>query len=202
MADPIERMPNNVLPPTGPIERMPNVPLPRKWCPELPRIHSNAVFPYQPNEIAISRTEGGHLAPDVVLIPNAASPDPTIGDPICQYLVIRDFGVDWRHVKSATRNEPLLLAQLQRFEADKSLQFSIVGYSDCAGEERNNIFLRRGRATNVFHLLGHSARSRVFKVQAAPPHEYLTDNSTVAARAENRSVVIEIFADASGIGTL
>ena len=185
----------NVLPPTGPIERMPNVRQPNKWCPELAKVHSNAVFPYQPNEIAISRTEGGHLAQDVVMIP-------AVGNAICQYLVIRDFGVDWRHVKSSTRNHPLLLMQLNRFETNNSLQFQIVGYSDCAGAERNNLLLRIGRARNVFHLLGHSARSRVFAVKAAPAHEYLTDNSTVSARAENRSVVIEIFADASGIGTL
>jgi|SRR5215470_10377014 len=168
MADPIERMPNNVLPPTGPMERMPNVPLPRKWCPELPKIHSNAVFPYQPNEIAISRTEAGHLAPDVVLIPNAASPDPTVGDPICQYLVIRDFGVDWRHVKSATRNEPLLLAQLNRFEIDKSLQFRIVGYNDCVGDEQNNLFCAKVEPQTSFTFWGivHARVHSTYK----PPH--------------------------------
>ena len=52
--------PSVVLPP-GPVERMPNAQLSRKWCPELAKIHSNAVFLYQPNEIAISRTEAGHL---------------------------------------------------------------------------------------------------------------------------------------------
>src|SRR6266436_10350748 len=104
-----------------------------------------------------------------------------------------------RHVKSSTRNHPLLLMQLNRFETNNSLQFQIVGYSDCAGGERNNVLLRTGRARNVFHLLGHNARSRVFAEKAAPAHEYLTDNSTVSARAENRSVVIEIFVDASGI---
>src|SRR5258708_28615499 len=66
----------NVLPPTGPIERMPNVRQPNKWCPELTKIHSNAVFQYQPHEIAISRTEGGHLAQDVVMIP-------AVGNAIC-----------------------------------------------------------------------------------------------------------------------
>jgi hypothetical protein len=190
--------PTVVLPP-GPIERMPNVLPPGKWCPELRKIHSTAVFPYQPHEIAISRTEAGHLAQDVIIKPNPVMiPDPAIGDPICRYLVIRDFGVDWRHVKSSTKGDPILLGQLNLFETDKSLKFQIVGYSDCVGNERNNLFLRTGRARNVFHLLGHSARTRVFRVKAAPAHEYLTDNSTVPARAENRSAVIEIFVDASG----
>jgi hypothetical protein len=178
-----------------PIERMPNVLPPDKWCPEPPKVTSNDVFPYQPNEIAISRTEAGHLPLDVVMFP-------PLGGGVCQYLIIRDFGVDWRHVKASTTKDPLLMIQLNRFEADKSLQFRIVGYSDCAGNERNNFLLRRGRARNVFHLLGQNARSRVFSVEAAPAHTYLTVNLTVPSRAENRSVVIEIFVDTSGGGTV
>jgi hypothetical protein len=194
MPGPIEPMPN-VLPPDKDPERMPNVLPPDKWCPELPKVNSNAVFPYQPNEIAISHTEAGHLAQDVGMFPD-------VGNPVCQYLIIRDFGVDWRHVKSSTKNDLLLLTQLNRFETDKSLQFQIVGYSDCVGSERNNFLLRRGRARNVFQLLGQNARSRVFAVGAAPAHTYLTVNSTVASRAVNRSVVIEIFIDTSGGGTV
>jgi hypothetical protein len=178
-----------------PIEQMPNVLPPDKSCPVLPKVNSNAVFPYQPNEIAISHTEAGHLAPDVGMFP-------ALGNPACQYLIIRDFGVDWRHVKSSTKNDLLLLTQLIRFETDKSLTFHIVGYSDCAGGERNNFLLRRGRARNVFQLLGQDARSRVFGVEAAPAHTYLTLNSTVASRAVNRSVVVEIFVDTSGGGTI
>jgi hypothetical protein len=155
-------------------------------------VHSNAVFPYQPNEIATSRTEIGHLGADVAMVPPGAA--------MCQYLVIWDFGVDWRHLKTTAKLDPLLVLQLNRFETDKSLQFQIVGYSDCVGAERNNLFLRTGRARNVFHLLGPSARSRVFAVKGAPPHEYLKDNSTALNRAANRAVVIEIVA--GGIGTI
>ncbi|MBB4392379.1 hypothetical protein [Bradyrhizobium sp. ERR14] len=80
-----------------------------------------------------------------------------------------------------------------RFETDKSLKFQIIGYSDSTGNERNNIFLRTGRARNVFHLFGPSAGSRVFSVQPAPHYEYLQDNTTVINRAANRAVVVEIF---------
>jgi hypothetical protein len=79
------------------------------------------------------------------------------------------------------------------------LQFQIVGYSDGTGGERNNIFLRTGRARNVFHLFGPSARSRVFSVKPASHHEYLKDNTTVMNRAANRAVVVEIF---TGGGTI
>jgi hypothetical protein len=181
------RMPQSLpqYTPPGPVEQMPNMASPQQ-CSELAKVHSNAVFPYQPNEIATSRTEVGHLGADVAMVPPGAA--------MCQYLVIWDFGVDWRHLKTTAKLDPLLVLHLNRFETDKSLQFQIVGYSDCVGAERNNLFLRTGRARNVFHLLGPSARSRVFAVKGAPPHEYLKDNSTVLNRAANRAVVIEIFA--------
>jgi len=176
--------------PPGPVEQMPNLGAPQQQCSELAKVHSNAVFPYQPNEVATSRTEAGHLAADVAMVPPGAA--------ICQYLFIMDFGVDWRHLKTIAKLDPLLVLQLHRFETDKSLQFQIVGYSDCVGAERNNLFLRDGRSRNVFHLLGPSARSRVFAVKAAPPHEYLYNNATVQDRAGNRAVVIEIFTGATG----
>lgn len=167
-----------------------------EWCPQLSKITSETcVAAYQPNEIRISKTEAGHLTPDVVLVP-AGLPGPNVKI-ICQYLIIRDFGVNWRHLKTATINEQFFKDMLAKFEADKSLVFRIVGYSDCVGFERHNTFLRKGRARNVFMLLGPSARSRVISVGAAPPKTYLTDNSTIAARADNRSVVIEFSVNSS-----
>ncbi len=163
----------------------------KDWCPELRKIQSASCFAYEPSEIRISHTEAGHLTPDVVIIPSGMpAPGVVIS---CRYLVIRDFGVSWRHVKAAPKSDPLFNAWLARFESDKTLLFRIVGYSDCVGPEGNNLFLRKGRAQNVFRLLGPSARSRVISVQPAPADTFLTDNSTVAARANNRSVVIEFF---------
>jgi hypothetical protein len=181
--------------PPGPVEQMPNMAAPQLQCSPLAKVHSAAVFPYQANEVATSRTEVGHLGVDVSLVPPAG---------LCQYLIIWDFGVDWRHLKNIAKRDPLLAAQLIRFETDKSLQFQIVGYSDSNGGEsnggeRNNIFLRTGRARNVFHLFGPSARSRVFSVKPASHDEYLKDNMTVMNRAANRAVVVEIFA---GGGTI
>ena len=163
--------------PTDPVEKMPNIQPPINWCPAPPKIVSTDVFPYQANEVAISHTEAGHLTPDVVLTGVARNS-------LCQFLLIRDFGVNWRHVKALTLSDALLRAQLLRFETHKTLQFMIVGYSDSAGPERNNMFLRTGRARNVFHLLGPSARSRTV-VKPATPNEYFTVNSTVESRAQN-----------------
>jgi hypothetical protein len=178
--------------PTDPVEKMPNLQPPINWCPAPPKVVSTDVFPYQANEIAISLTEAGHLTPDIVLTGAAAS------NSLCQFLLIRDFGVNWRHIKALTLHDALLSAQLQRFETDKTLQFMILGYSDSAGPERNNVFVRTGRARNVFHLLGPSARSRAAVVKPATPSEYFTVNSTVESRAQNRSVVIHILANGSG----
>lgn len=164
-------------------------------CPQLSKITSETCVAYQPNEIRISHTEPGHATPDVILVP-AGLPGPNVKI-ICQYLIIRDFGVNWRHLKTATINEQFFKDMLARFEADKSLVFRIVGYTDCVGVERHNTFLRKGRARNVFNLMGTSARSRVISVGGAPPKTYLTDNSTIAARADNRSVVIEFSVNSS-----
>ena len=191
MADPIEQMPNGWNP-AGPIDNMPSIPSPINWCPAPPKFVGSDVFPYEANEVAISHTEAGHLSHDVVLTGAAPS------DVLCQFLLIRDFGVDWRHLKATTLHDALLTNQLRRFETDTSLQFMILGYSDSAGPERNNVFLRTGRARNVFNLLGPSARSRTGFVSPATSNEYLTVNSTPASRAENRSVVVHILANGSG----
>jgi hypothetical protein len=190
-AQPRGPLPRPVIPRT-PLGQMPTNPMvPKPWCSELSKIQSNTCFPYAASEIATSKTEAGHLSPDVVLVQPGPAPMNRILS--CRYLIIRDFGIDWRHLKLATRNEQLLKDWLNRFETDKSLTFRIVGYSDCAGVERNNFLLRLGRARNVFKLFGSSARSRVMAVIAAPQETYLTENSTVASRAHNRAVVIEMF---------
>jgi hypothetical protein len=190
--------PQPVIPGPPPVPMPTNPLVPKKWCPELSKIQSKTCFSYAgPQEISISRTTAGHLNPDVVLVqPGLLLPNTIVS---CGYLIIRDFGVNWRHVKLAARNEQLFKTWLNRFETDKSLFLRIVGYSDCVGVERHNFLLRRGRARNVARLLGRNARSRVMAVVAASPHTYLTDNSTIAARANNRSVVIEFFLNGTQI---
>ena len=85
--------------------------------------------------------------------------------------------------------------------ADSTANLRILGYSNCVGEERNNKFLRRGRALRVHRLLYELLardprwsvlRSRIVFVGAAPAGEYVADNGTVEGRAKNRGVIIEL----------
>src|SRR5262245_39795497 len=91
---------------------------------------------YEPGEIEKSRTLAGHLAADVV--------QHTRG------LLIRDFGVDWRHVREQIKNDAVLqqwlTTILQVVRANPTTNIRITGFSDCVGAENNNLVLRRGRA--------------------------------------------------------
>ena len=192
------QVPNPDNMPTQPLPRQPPPPptnpvVPKPICPALEKSNNNFCYPYAPNEIAISKTETGHLTPDVVLVQPTVGPGMLNVVVTCRYLIIRDFGVTWRHLKRSTLSETLLKDSLALFESDKSLTFRIIGYSDCVGPESKNLFYRKGRARNVFNLFRPSARSRVMAWGPAPAGVFLTDNSTVIARARSRAVVIEVF---------
>ncbi len=133
---------------------------------------------YDPTERETSHTERGVLDPDVSLFEPGK-------------LLIADFGVDWRHVKSSTRSDPLLASWLARFETDSSYRLEIVGYTDCVGAERWNTDLRQGRARAVEALLGPQALSRVTFRGMMALGTYVTDNAARESRARNRAVVIE-----------
>ena len=190
-------MPTEPLPPQPPPPPQ-NPVVPKAICPPLIKSNSSLCFAYAPTEIAVSKTEAGHLTPDVVLVQPTVGPGMLNVVVTCRYLIIRDFGVTWRHLKKSTLSETLLKDSLALFESDKSLTFRIIGYSDCVGPESKNLFYRRGRARNVFDLLGPSARSRVMASGPAPAGIFLTDNSTVIARARSRAAVVEIFVNSSG----
>lgn len=134
---------------------------------------------YKPGEIQISKTSKGHLEADVRLTARG--------------LEIGDFGVDWRSVKESTQQEQLLKDWLIKFDTHPDYRLRIVGYSDCVGKEKNNKFLREGRAKRVYELLGTGARSRAIFVGPASPGAYLTHNSTAEGRARNRGVAIEFY---------
>lgn len=132
---------------------------------------------YGAGERSRSHTEAGILASPVTQLPSGE-------------LLVADFGVDWRHVKSSTASDPVLRTWLDRFEHDETYELQIVGFSDCVGAENNNIHLRQGRARNVEALLGPSARSRVEFRGMQALGQYVNDNGTQANRARNRSVLI------------
>jgi outer membrane protein OmpA-like peptidoglycan-associated protein len=148
---------------------------------------ATACPPYQPGEVAKSRTHQGHLPADFI--------DHADGK------LIADFGVDWRTPKSALRSDAALKAWLatmvQVVRANPDTKIWVKGYSDCVGRENNNQFLRRGRALRVQQLLRQLAgpqwsvlRPKIVFTGAAPAGEYVADNGTVEGRARNRGVLI------------
>ena len=132
---------------------------------------------YERGEVEASRTEKGHLSPDVTV------------DQQSGRLVIADFGVNWPQVKDGTKKDALLREWLRRFEDNDNYRLHLHAYSDCIGGE-NNEALRKSRAQNILALLGPRARKRVLSSGPATPRTYISANSTREGRARNRSVVI------------
>src|SRR5436190_16121242 len=103
--------------------------------------------PYQRGEVEKSRSQQGHLATDVIQHPRG--------------LLIADFGVDTRTPNAALKSDPNLRTwlntMLQIAHGNPSTRIRISGFSDCVGNERNNAFLRRGRAQRVAQLLQQMA---------------------------------------------
>src|SRR5437667_9741729 len=87
---------------------------------------------YTAGEVQTSRTEKGHLPFDVIQHDRG--------------LLISDFGVDWRHVKESTKKEKLLRDWLDFVKGLRTPELRIFGFSDCVGNEKNNLYLRRERA--------------------------------------------------------
>jgi hypothetical protein len=144
---------------------------------------------YERGEIEKSRTQAGHVAPDVVQHARG--------------LLIRDFGVDWRHVRETIKGDAVLqqwlTTILQLVRGNPTTRIRISGFSDCVGTEKNNLFLRRGRAHRVHDLLREVAgpgwrelQPRITFVDAAPAGDYVADNNTADGRATNRGVLIEL----------
>jgi hypothetical protein len=149
--------------------------------PKCPEVNIKSICSgYVKDEIENSKTQRGHLSPDVTLH--------------LRGLLIADFGVNWRHIKESTKKEKLLKDWLTAAKSDvHSVFLRIYGYSDCLGNEKNNMYLRRERAKRVHALLDKDLQSRVDFVGPACAEEYVADNSTLQGRAKNRGVIIELL---------
>ena len=133
---------------------------------------------YDSGEVTHSRNAAGWLDPDVILI----RPDA---------LLIADFAIGRNRVRSTATSNLLLQTKLAEFESDCAYRFTIVGYTDCIGDESRNITLRQQRAIKVEELLGTSSRTRVSFRGMAGLGEYIAPNDTAENRAKNRSAKIE-----------
>ncbi len=107
-------------------------------------------------------------------------------------LLVADFGVDWRHVKPATKVHPALRDWLAAARADPDATLEVLGYSDCVAPPKHNDFLRRGRARGVAALVGPRATS----VKPAPVGSFVATNLTRTGRAMNRGATIRVVTPA------
>ena len=148
-----------------------------------------ACAPYAPGEVERSTSAAGLLPADVIDHPRGT--------------LVADFGVNWRTPRDALARDPLLAnrlrAWLDRARTDPTTRLRILGFSDCVGPERDNLYLRKGRATRLAALLERMAgpaawaalRPRITAVEAAPVGEFVATNATVEGRAQNRGVLVE-----------
>jgi hypothetical protein len=124
--------------------------------------------------------------------------------------VVGDFGVNWRTPRDSLAKDPALAARLRQWleiaRSDPTMRMRVLGFSDCVGDERDNLFLRKGRATRLAALLERIAgkaafdalRPRIVAVEAAPIGDFLESNDTVEGRAVNRGVLFEFKREIKG----
>jgi len=132
-------------------------------------------------EVAASRTSAGILTNDVEITDKG--------------VLVADFGIDRRSVKSGAKSE--LASLIRRLETDPTItEIKIHGFTDCTGKNaRYNTWLRRERARRVRDLLGPVARAKVKFVGPAPLDTFMGPNTDRAGRARNRSVLIEFHSN-------
>ena len=137
----------------------------------------------EPGEIAASRTAAGILNKDVEITDKG--------------VFVTDFGVDRGSVKPGAKAE--LAATLERLENDPTVKsIRITGFDDCLkASPKDHRILRKRRALKVKELLGPKARAKLTFVGGAPLATFIGPNTDRAARARNRSVLIEFVSEVS-----
>ncbi len=139
----------------------------------------DACATYEPGEFDQSKQEPGVLTMPVSWL----KPDT---------LLVADFGVDWRHLKTSQTADPTLRSWLTGLLRMQPIALEVTGFSDCVGDEANNTFLRTGRARNVAALVAPAAGTAAISVAAAPRGAFVTDNTTTFNRARNRAVTVRV----------
>jgi outer membrane protein OmpA-like peptidoglycan-associated protein len=165
--------------------------LEQEWGTSLVTGMAAACAGYQPGEIVRSNTREGHLPSDVLQDKDGNR-------------LLADFGVNSSKVKDTIKNDPVFKnwvnTTLKMALANPTSKIQIIGYTDCAGPEKNNSPLRRRRAQQILALLdallGTDSRWKALRsrtvVEAAPVGTYVDNNNTVEGRARNRSVVVKV----------
>jgi hypothetical protein len=130
---------------------------------------------YEPGEVEKSKRDPGVL-------------DTPISLERQDMLLIGDFGVDWRHLKDSVRSDVVLRAWLSTRDPDTELD--VTGFSDCVGDEANNVSLREGRARNVAMMLNSILTSHRQPITAAAGLGFVATNANRVGRAKNRGTTV------------
>jgi outer membrane protein OmpA-like peptidoglycan-associated protein len=138
---------------------------------------------YEKGEQATASTPHGVLGQDVAFAE-------VFGIHRGDEVLVADFPIGQAEMRPGARAE-ILRRWIPTYNSQSLKRLEFIGYTDCAGREKNNEALRKQRADSVAWLFGRGAAN----AEAAPPNEFLTDNASPHDRALNRSVLIRIKAD-------
>ena len=109
-------------------------------------------------------------------------------------VLIANFDISKPTIKSNLHSTIYWKEFLRRISADGS-RWTLVGFSDCEGNEKDNAALRDQRARAVFALLPNTVQTRIDSHKGAGSGECITENDTARDRTLNRSVAFLLLAE-------
>lgn len=105
-------------------------------------------------------------------------------------LLIANFEVGEEQIKGDPTTNPAWNTFVEDVQANANLDWGILGFSDCQGDETNNIRLRNARATSMFLALPAGTQARVSSYSGAAIDQCIRSNGTEAGRTLNRSALM------------
>jgi outer membrane protein OmpA-like peptidoglycan-associated protein len=135
------------------------------------------------NEIAQSQSPAGVLAAD------------TQFDASKESLSVQDFGIGQDGVPASMTQSDEWRRMMSMVAGDPTVQIAVLGYSDCMGNEQNNLSLRGRRADAVINAMPPEAQARVSPLFRGwwGGQTYLFPNDTAENRARNRMVRVTLM---------
>lgn len=112
-----------------------------------------------------------------------------------QGILISNFDIGSPRIKNSLTSDPLWAQFWGQMVTQTNRRWRIKGFSDCQGSEDRNLLLRWERAIAINNLLPRYARMQVDRFEAAPLTDCMAENSSIANRALNRSVLIELVSE-------
>jgi hypothetical protein len=104
-------------------------------------------------------------------------------------VLIANFDISSAKIKPNLKTTIYWKQWLDKRSRDRS-KWALVGFSDCAGDEKRNATLRAQRAKAVHELLPAGLQARVDSTTGANPGNCITENDGPGDRTLNRSVAL------------